>query len=120
MKEYTCILCPKSCRLTVDRDLYELTVSGNECERGKDYAIAEFTNPVRIATFNVAVEKGERAVVSVKTANPVMLAKVLPLARLIKKLKVTAPITCGQTLFSSLLGEKIIATANVAKAVKDE
>ena len=46
--------------------------------------------------------------------------KVLPMARLARKLTVNAPVRAGQTLFASLLGERIIATASVAKVEKDE
>lgn len=119
MKEFICIVCPRGCRLRVDSDLYEPTVSGNACPRGKDYAIAEYTNPTRTVTFNIRVEGGERPVVSARTARPVAVVKVLPMARLSKKISVKAPIKAGQTLVASLLGEKIIATSAVAKADTD-
>ena len=74
MKEFTCIMCPRGCRLTADSDLYELTVSGNACERGREYAESEYSNPVRTVTFNVGVSGGERRVVSARTARPVPLS----------------------------------------------
>lgn len=116
MKEFTCIMCPRGCRLTADSDLYELTVSGNACERGREYAESEYSNPVRIVTFNVGVSGGERRVVSARTARPVPLSKVLPVARLARRMTVFAPVSAGDVLFPSLLGEKIIATSSVAKA----
>ena len=51
-----------------------------------------------------------------KYFSPIALVKILPASRLLKKLYVDAPITEGQVLFPSLLGEKIIATASVEKA----
>jgi len=100
----------------VDSDLYETAVSGNACARGREYALAEYTNPTRSVTFNVRVSGGECRVVSAKTARRVPLAKVLPLARLVKKLTVAAPVNAGDVISNSLLGEKIIATSSVAKA----
>lgn len=120
MKEIICAACNKGCRLSVDSDLYEVSVSGNECALGRDYAVSEYTNPVRTATFNVRVRGGAAAVVSAKTDRPVSLAKILPASRLLKKLYVDAPISEGQVLFSSLLGEKIIATSSVEKADNNE
>ena len=70
MKEFTCIMCPRGCRLTADSDLYELTVSGNACERGREYAESEYSNPVRTVTFNVGVSGGERRVVSAAARPP--------------------------------------------------
>lgn len=116
MKEFTCIVCPRGCRLTVDSDLYEPIVSGNACPRGRDYAVSEYTNPTRTVTFNIRVEGGDRPVVSVKSVRPVAVVKVLPMARLAKKLTVKAPIRIGQVVIASLLGERIIATSAVAKA----
>lgn len=120
MKEMTCAACPKGCKLRVDSDLYEVSVSGNECAVGRDYAVGEYTNPVRTATFNVRVRGGSAAVVSAITARPISLVKILPASRLLKKLYVDAPIKEGQILFSSLLGEKIIATSSVGKVEKYE
>ena len=47
MKEaqFTCIVCPKSCAVTVtDRD-GELSISGYECKRGMDHARDEYLHP---------------------------------------------------------------------------
>ena len=52
MKEITCIVCPKGCTLTVDRANGKVT--GNSCDRGKDYGLAEVTNPTRVLTTTVA------------------------------------------------------------------
>lgn len=120
MKEIICAACGKGCLLRVDSDLYEISVSGNECARGKDYAAGEYANPVRPATFNVRVCGGKAAVAAAKTARPIALAKILPVSRLIKKLYADAPVKEGQVLFASLLGEEIIATSSVEKADDNE
>lgn len=115
MKEIKCTACERGCLLRADSDLYEITVSGNACPRGKEYAVSEYLNPVRSVTFNVKVRGGKVPVVPSKTARPIAVAKILPLSRLLLKLSVDAPIAEGQTLFASLLGEKIISTASVEK-----
>ena len=50
--ELTCIVCPMGCRMTVElSDGGEiLSVTGNTCPRGKQYAIDECTHPVRTVT----------------------------------------------------------------------
>ena len=120
MKKFICVVCPRGCELTVDNDLYTPTVTGNACTRGRDYALSEYTNPVRVLTFNVRVAGGTRPVVSARAARAVRLWYGVPGARLARELGVAAPVRAGQTLFASLLGERIIATASVAKAEKDE
>ena len=47
MKEFTCIVCPRGCTLTVEENNGEYTVSGNSCKRGKDFAVSEMTCPMR-------------------------------------------------------------------------
>lgn len=116
MKEFICTVCPRGCKLIVDSELYEIIVTGNACERGKEYAISEYTNPVRPLTLNIVVEGGVLPVVSAKCESMVQVKKLLSIARLTKRMKVQAPIKAGQVLFGSVLGEKIIATRTVAKA----
>ena len=50
-----------------------------------------------------------------KTAYPIAVTKILPLSRLLLKLSVDAPVAEGQTLFASLLGERIVSTSAVEK-----
>ena len=68
MKEFTCIICPRGCRLKVDDDM---NVTGNFCIRGKQYAISELTNPVRTITTSIRVNNRDELLVSVKTSQPI-------------------------------------------------
>ena len=45
-KELTCIICPRGCSLTADIQDGTVTVTGNTCPKGEEYAIRECTNPV--------------------------------------------------------------------------
>ena len=61
MKEaqFTCIVCPKSCAVTVtDRD-GELSISGYECKRGMDHARDEYLHPMRMLTATVKIVGGD-------------------------------------------------------------
>lgn len=117
MKEFTCIICPRGCRLKVENNIYDVSVTGNHCKRGYKYALQEYTNPTRTVTLNIRVSGGQIPVVSAKTSDAVPLSKVMPLALLSKKLSVKAPIKAGDVLYSSLLGVEIIATKSIEKAV---
>ena len=44
MRELTCIVCPKGCRLKVDEE-NNWAVTGNSCPRGAEYGKAECTAP---------------------------------------------------------------------------
>ncbi|NLT17439.1 MAG: molybdopterin oxidoreductase, partial [Clostridiales bacterium] len=43
MMKLTCISCPRGCRMVVERKGEEIVVTGNECKRGEEYAVAELT-----------------------------------------------------------------------------
>lgn len=115
MKEFTCIICPRGCRLKVENSVYDVTVTGNNCKRGYKYALQEYTNPTRTVTLNVRVEGGEYPVVPAKTREEIALSKVMPLAILTKKLSVKAPVKAGDVLYQSLLGAELVATKTINK-----
>lgn len=59
-RELTCIGCPLGCAVTVEMEGTEiLSVTGNTCKRGEEYARKEVTNPTRIVTSIVHVNGRE-------------------------------------------------------------
>ena len=112
MKELTCIVCPRGCRLHVDDDM---NVTGNFCPRGKVYAISELTNPVRTITTSIRVSNRPYTLVSVKTTNPVPKEKIFDVMKEIDKISVEAPVHIGQIVKTKVLGldSDIVITKNL-------
>ena len=44
-RDMTCIICPRGCALKVEINGDNITVTGNGCPKGKQYAIDECTTP---------------------------------------------------------------------------
>lgn len=112
--ELVCICCPMGCDLVVDVDGGNITVSGNTCPRGRDYAIAEVTAPTRTVTTTVDVIGGEfRA--PVKTAAPIPKGKIFAALAEIKAAVITAPVSIGDVIVENVAGSgiNVIATRNV-------
>lgn len=112
-KEFTCIICPRGCRLTIDD---ELNVKGNLCPRGKAYAISEVTNPTRTITSSIRVNNRENLLVSVKTSAPVPKGKIFEVMDAINKLSCSAPTKIGQIIkkdIASISGVDIIITKEI-------
>ena len=65
-RDMTCIICTRGCALKVEINGDNITVTGNSCPKGKQYAIDECTNPTRTVTSSVRVENREDTMVSVK------------------------------------------------------
>ena len=101
MKELTCIVCPRGCRLKVDDNM---EVTGNACPRGKMYAINELTNPTRTITSSIRVSNRPYTLVSVKTDKPIPKDKMFDVMREIDKLSIEAPTRIGQIVLPNILG----------------
>ena len=112
MKELTCIVCPRGCRLKVDDNM---EVSGNACPRGKIYAINELTHPTRTITSSIRVTNRPYTIVSVKTDKPIPKDKMFDVMKEIDKLTVEAPTIIGQVVKANILGldSNIIITKNI-------
>jgi CxxC motif-containing protein len=101
MKTLTCIVCPKGCTLNVDADKKEVT--GQGCSRGRDYGIAEVTNPTRVLTTTVAIDNALHPRLPVKTAAPIPKGKLREAMTLIDTIRVTAPVRLGDVIYPNLL-----------------
>ncbi len=112
MKELTCIVCPRGCRLTIDD---ELNVTGNSCPRGAQYAKDELTNPKRMITSFVRVKNRENTVVSVKTSTSIPKGMIFDVMNEIDKVRVSAPTKIGDIAIKNVLntGADIIITKNI-------
>ncbi len=117
MIEYTCILCPRGCRLTAEKKQGEIAVSGNACPRGEQYAVSEMTNPMRTVTTSVYVTEGDEAMVSVKTSAAVPKAKVEEVLKQAAGMRVKAPLEIGDILIENVAGtgENLVATRKVIR-----
>lgn len=112
-RDMTCIICPRGCALKVEINGDNITVTGNSCPKGKQYATDECTNPTRTVTSSVRVDNREDIMVSVKTENPIPKDKIFDAMKLIRAKSVTAPIHIGNTVIENVFGTDIIATKNI-------
>ena len=114
-RELICIGCPLGCPVTVTMDKETITVTGNTCKRGEDYAKKEVTNPTRIVTSSVRVNGGELAMVSVKTKEDIPKGKIFDCMAEIRSAAVEAPVCIGDGVIENCAGTgvSIVATKNV-------
>lgn len=118
LKEITCIGCPMGCQLQVEmKDEVVVKVTGNTCKRGEEYGSKECTNPTRIVTSSVPVEGGVLNVVPVKTERDIPKSKIFECIRVLKDVKLTAPVEIGDIVEENILGTgvNVIASARVEK-----
>jgi CxxC motif-containing protein len=110
-----CIACPLGCLVEVDKD----KISGHKCPKGKEYALIEAANPVRIFTGSVRIKEGEFALLSVRSTSGVPKRQIRSIAEMMRKIVLIAPFQMGQVVLADVLGTgvDIVATRTVARNV---
>lgn len=109
-KELICICCPMGCGLTVEMNGSEVvSVTGNTCKRGDDYARQELTAPMRTVTTTVRTADGVS--IPVKTKEPVPKDRIFDCVKDIKAANVTLPVRVGDVIAANVAGTGIDAVA---------
>lgn len=115
-KEFTCIVCPMGCPLTVEMDGEKIvSITGNTCKRGAAYAEAETLHPERVLTSTVQTADGRR--IPVKTDRPIPKELLFSCMEVIFKLRPSMEAcTVGTVLYENILntGANLVATASLS------
>lgn len=112
-KVITCIVCPSSCRITVEGlDGHIADIRGYDCKRGVKYAEAEYLHPERSLTAVVKANGYKTPVVSVRTSKPVPKDKQMECMDIIRKLVIDPPYEIGRVVLENILdtGADIVLT----------
>ena len=100
-----CTVCPMGCSMTVKTDGDDIvSVEGNECPRGKDFARDEYTCPTRTLTSSVLISGSKEPLLPVRTEKPVPKAKFDECMKDIKSVKVEPPVKMHQVIIHDLAG----------------
>lgn len=119
-KEMTCIICPRGCRLiadTPDGEAVEITVSGNGCRRGEEYAKSEIKNPVRTLTTTVKIKSKESFVLPVRTDKPIKKDEIFDAMKKVAEIEVSAPIKIGDVIIRNFMdnGVNLVSAKTVER-----
>ena len=120
-KNLTCIGCPLGCQITVEQENGDvISVTGNTCKRGDDYARKEVTYPTRIVTSTVKVRGGNAPTVSVKTKSDIPKNKIFDCVKALKEVVAQAPVSIGDVVLADVAGTgvDVVATKDVESYLK--
>ncbi len=106
-----CTECPMGCAISVEHEEGRvLTVAGNGCPRGKQYASDEVICPRRTVTSTARTLDGR--LIPVKTSAGIPKSEIRDAMQKIAALRVSAPIKIGDVLLPEIsAGVDLIATA---------
>lgn len=112
VKSLTCIACPVGCQLEVTINGDDITVTGNTCNRGPEYAVNELTNPTRVLTTTVAIKNGFLNRLPVVTSQEIPKGKLFEAMEVINKTIVEAPVKVKDVIIKDLLGTGVDVVAS--------
>jgi len=97
------------------RDGHVVQMHGYVCERGKNYAVAEATNPLRMLTTTVRVEGGTLPLLPVVSSAPLPKDSVAACVCMLADIVVSAPVREGEIVYPKVMGLNvdIIASRNL-------
>src|SRR5690554_3982422 len=102
VKNMICIVCPIGCHLEVKNIHGKYIVKGNQCIRGREYGIKELTNPTRVLTSTVKVNKAHLSRLPIKTKGGIPKNKINECIEEINKVELDAPIKIGQIIIKNI------------------
>ena len=117
-KNYVCIACPNSCKLTVWEEGGEIIVEGYTCKRGIDHGKNEYTNPMRMLTTTVAIEGSHHRRLSVVSSDEIPKDMIDKCLEELYALKLEAPIKRGEVIAANICGTgvDIVASRTMKRA----
>lgn len=117
MRELTCIVCPNGCKLTISENGDCITVTGNKCPKGEQFAIAELTNPTRTICSTVKTTFPQMPVLPVRVSAEIPKNRIFDVMNEINKVVVKDPISRGDVVIPNVLnlGVDVIATSGMLK-----
>lgn len=117
--DMTCVACPIGCDLTVEAEDGEIvSIEGNDCNQGIDYAKEEYHNPTRMLPTTARVTGGVLPLVPVKSANPLPKPKLEDAMLEIAEAQLQAPVELGDVVVENVCdtGVDIVATRDMPAA----
>ena len=115
-RSLTCIRCPLGCPLEIELNGSDLiSVSGNECPLGANYAMVECTAPTRMVTTTVRVTGANIHRLPVRTRGNIPKDKIMACIESLRGVSVRAPVNPGDVVLADVAGTgvDIIATRKI-------
>ncbi|MDR3146589.1 MAG: DUF1667 domain-containing protein [Treponema sp.] len=115
VREFICIVCPNSCRLSVTETEGNITVGGHECPRGEKHGIHEYRNPTRMLTTTVSVSGGTLPRLPVISREEIPKALLRRCLELLYRMELAAPLRCGDVVVKNICdtGVDIVASRSI-------
>lgn len=119
VKNVVCIVCPRSCRLSVEQSEGKIEVKGYGCKRGLEHGISEYQKPMRMLTSTVKIKGGTLPRLPVIGTAEVPKQKLNECLKQVYALEASAPVRCGEVLIADICGTGIDIVASRSMKIKE-
>jgi CxxC motif-containing protein len=102
-KTFKCQVCPVGCTLSISHKNDELTVEGNKCSRGLEYAKSVYETSPQILFGRCLLSNASMGRLPVKTSEAVPSNLKNEVMEIIRNTSVKAPIIKGQVIIKNIL-----------------
>jgi len=116
--EFVCTVCPNSCELKAGEHDGVLSVTGNKCKRGIEFAMLEVYDPQRILTTTVKLTTG--GLLPVRSQGTVKKRELWTIIRQLKSIAVELPVEIGDVVANVTAGTPVcIVAADTAHSASE-
>lgn len=119
LREFTCIMCPQGCDISVELDEGKITsITGNRCPKGEAYVTQEIESPMRNIATSVLIDGGELPLASVRLSHMIPKDRIFDVMAEIRQVELPAPVHEGDVVIADVLGlgADVIITKDVEAA----
>ncbi len=115
VKEFVCIVCPNGCSLHTEDLDGVITITGQKCPKGEEYAKTELICPTRTLTSTVATTFPTHPILPVRTSGAIPKGEIKNAMVEINSIIVSTRLKCGDTVVKDFVvpGVNLIATNDV-------
>lgn len=121
MKKLTCIVCPNGCEISIEKSEGDWIVTGNLCQRGKEFAINEIINPKRSICSTVKTIYKEVPRLAVRTDGEIPFKDIFPLMKLLSTVIIDRHVHSGEVIIENAIntGVNVIATSDMDYLIQE-
>jgi len=106
-REIYCLRCPRGCLLQVEIQGENISVHGNHCRLGEEFATQEIHAPRRLFTSSIRVTGGRSPLVPVMTSQPILRQDIQRWRELCQSLSTEAPVAPRTVVAHNPFGDGI-------------
>ena len=110
-----CIACPRGCRMTVSGSSEDLSVEGNGCPKGAEYAAQEVLRPMRMLTTTVRTTHPDYPRLPVRLSGDIPKERIFDCMRKIDSVLVSQDTAPGDVVACGIIDDLDLLATGVLK-----